>query len=82
MTYVSGNNCLFNMHAIIHMPTMLDICENTDKTFDDVFNVNLKYAVIFPIRQRLRTNTNFNTHDQNLSIYSNIVTYVVKTLAP
>ena len=52
MTYVSGNNCLFNMHAIIHMPTKLDICENTDKTCDDVLNVNLKYAVIFPSRLR------------------------------
>ena len=30
------------MPAIIHMPTKLDICENTDKTFDDVFNVNLE----------------------------------------
>ena len=54
MTYVSGNNCLLNMHAIIHMPTKLDICENTDKTFDDVFNINLKYAVIFPSRLRLK----------------------------
>ena len=54
MTYVSGNNCLFNMHAIMHMPTKLDICKNTDKTFDDVFYVNLKYAVIFPSRLRLK----------------------------
>ena len=54
MTYVSDNNCLFNMHAIIHMPTKLDICENTDKTFDDVFYVNLKYAVIFPSHLRLK----------------------------
>ena len=54
MTYVSGNNCLSNMRAIIHMPTKLDICENTDKTFDDVFYVNLKYAVIFPSRLRLK----------------------------
>ena len=54
MTYVSGNNCLINMHAIIHMPTKLDICENTDKTLDDVFYVNLKYAVIFPSRLRLK----------------------------
>ena len=54
MTYVSGNNCLFNMHAIIHMPTKLDICDNTDKTFDDVLNVNLKYAVISPGRLRLK----------------------------
>ena len=54
MTYVSGKNCLFNMHAIIHMPTKLDICENTDKLFDDVLNVNLKYAVIFQSRLRLK----------------------------
>ena len=54
MTYVSGNNCLFNMHAIIHMPTKLNICENTDKTFDDVFYVNLKCAAIFPSRLRLK----------------------------
>ena len=54
MTYVSGNNCLFNMHAMIHMPTKLDICENTDKTFDDVFYVLLKYAVIFPSRLGLK----------------------------
>ena len=54
MTYVSDNNCLFNMHAIIHMPTKLNICENTDKTFDDVFYVNLKYAAIFPSRLRLK----------------------------
>ena len=54
MTYVSSNNCLFNMHAIICMPTKLDICENTDKTFDDVFYVNLKYVVIFPSRLRLK----------------------------
>ena len=54
MTYLSGNNCLFNMHVIIHMPTKLNTCENTDKTFDDVFYVNLKYAVIFPSRLRLK----------------------------
>ena len=42
------------MHAIIHMPTKLDICENTDQTFDDVFYVHLKYAVIFPSRLRLK----------------------------
>ena len=54
MTYVSGKTCLFNTHAIIHMPTKLDICENTDKTFDDVFYVNLKYAVSFPSRLRLK----------------------------
>ena len=53
MTYVSGNNSLFNMHAIIHMPTKLDICENTEKCFDDVFYVNFKYAVNFPSRIRL-----------------------------
>ena len=54
MTYVSGNNCLLNMHAIIYMPTKLNIYENTDKTFDDVFYVNLKYAVIFPSHLRLK----------------------------
>ena len=41
------------MHAIMHMPTYLDICENNDKTFDDVCYVNLKYVVIFPGRPRL-----------------------------
>ena len=50
MTYVSGNNCLSYMHVIIHMTTKLDICENTDKTCDDVFNVN----VIFPSHLRLK----------------------------
>ena len=42
------------MHAIIHMPTKLDICENTDKMFEGVFYVNLKYAVIFSSRLRLK----------------------------
>ena len=42
------------MHAIIYMPTKLNIYENTDKTFDDVFYVNLKYAVIFTSRLRLK----------------------------
>ena len=46
MTYVSGNDCLFNMHAIINMPIKLDIRENTDKTFDDVFYVNSKSSKI------------------------------------
>ena len=53
VTYVSGNNCLFTMHAIIRMPSKLDICDNDDKSFDDGFYVNLKYAVIFPSRLRL-----------------------------
>ena len=39
------------MHAIIYMPTKLDIF---DKFFDDVFFVNLKYAVIVPSRLRLK----------------------------
>ena len=57
------------------------ICEKTDKTFDDVFNVNLKCAVIFPSRLRLKDI--LNTYgNQNWSIYSDIMTFVVKTLVP
>ena len=37
----------------MHMPTKLDKCENIVISFDDVFYVNLKYAVIFPGRLRL-----------------------------
>ena len=59
MTYVSGNNCLCNINVIMHMPTKLDICENIVISFDDVFYVNLKYAVVFPGRLRLNDILNF-----------------------
>ena len=42
------------MHAIIYMPTKSDICDNDGTIFDDVFYVNLKYAVIVPSRLRLK----------------------------
>ena len=78
------NNCLFNMHPIIHMPTKLDICENTDKAFDDVFNVNVfNVSSFFQVVKDSRTYSNFNTYgNQNWSTYSDTMTFVVKTLAP
>ena len=36
------------------MPTKLDICDDDGTIFDDVFYVNLKYAVILPSRLRLK----------------------------